>query len=182
MAKQVTSASSTLCAPIKISTTVPFIEQILDATDSKVPVQRPSTSKKIQVDVCSELSDYRAALEYFEKNGKIRMTYDEDAQPIIFTLDGDQVSIEPLMYEKCAAKAVSVLEPVCSSSCFWGRRRVDVCKHISHKSQSLHIRYHGVRLQHFRGSSLLWRWRGCRVLHLALHNGEASRCGGGHFT
>ncbi|KAL6705341.1 hypothetical protein ACN47E_007151 [Coniothyrium glycines] len=71
-----------LTETIRIDTGLPFPRR--NPTDHESP-ERP-WGKTIVAEICSEFTDYRAQVEYFQKHGLIRLVHDKDSLPIVFSL------------------------------------------------------------------------------------------------
>ena len=90
------SEQEKLTAPVLIQTDIPYESPEIPSSitgGERIPTAPQSAGKKVQVQVCSELAEYRANLEYFQKNGKVKLAYDESGQPVIFSLNEEQVHL-----------------------------------------------------------------------------------------
>lgn len=74
----------------RIHTNAPFPNSSPSEKDSKEPT--------IVIDVCSELTEYRAAVSYMRRSGQLRLIHDAKSRPVIFTIDEDKVCCPLLSY------------------------------------------------------------------------------------
>ncbi|KAK3370406.1 hypothetical protein B0H63DRAFT_564578 [Podospora didyma] len=76
-----------LTETIRLDTGIKFPHPpIVDGAQIDTSVARGET---IVAEICSEFTEYRAQVEYFKKNGLVRLAHDKDALPIAFSLSED---------------------------------------------------------------------------------------------
>ncbi|KAJ5726254.1 uncharacterized protein N7483_007611 [Penicillium malachiteum] len=52
--------------------------------------EKDSKESTIVVDVCSELTEYRAVVSYLRRSGQLRLIHDAESRPVMFTIDEDK--------------------------------------------------------------------------------------------
>jgi hypothetical protein len=106
-----------LTEAIRIDTGVPFPHPRSD--DQQQEPSSDTRGKTIVAEICSEFTDYRAQVEYFKKNGLIRLVHDKDALPIVFSLSEDSVShVLPNSLQKQVDHSIGSMRPEA-----WNSRR-----------------------------------------------------------
>ncbi|ORX91992.1 hypothetical protein K493DRAFT_355006 [Basidiobolus meristosporus CBS 931.73] len=121
------SKEEVLTPATTIKTSLPFPELYINSDgkeggdEEATLLQKPSKTQKISVEHCSELTEYRAALEYFPRTTQFQLLHAQNGMAIVFALDEhntlskfDLIDIEGVVTigASCIKKAVSELHQV----------------------------------------------------------------------